>query len=150
MATALSLATSSAAAQGQQRRPVELPDGDGKQVVQVLCTQCHTLNNVANSGGYTREGWKELIRSMVSMRAEREDTVATYLAAHFPVKPRPEAVRVPGDATVVIREWMLPTLGQRPHDPAPGPDGSIWWTGQWNNVLGRLDPATGAMREYTL
>jgi virginiamycin B lyase len=148
-AAALSFATSSAAAQGQQRR-VELPEGEGRQVVQVLCTQCHSLNNVANSGGYDRAGWKELISSMISMREGRADTVATYLATHFPAKSRPEAVLVPGDATVVIREWMLPTLGQRPHDPAPGPDGSIWWTGQYANVLGRLDPKTGAMREYLL
>ena len=140
-----------AAAQGQgQQRQVVLPDGEGKEVVQVLCTQCHGLNNIASSGGHTQAGWKSLIASMVRMRPEREELVTAYLAKHYPVKPGPAPVVIPGPATVTIREWMVPTLGSRPHDPAIAPDGSIWWTGQYSNTLGRLDPRTGAMREYLL
>ena len=140
-----------AAAQGQgQQPPVVLPDGEGKEVVQVLCTQCHNLNQIANSGGHTKAGWKSLISSMVRMRPEREEIVTSYLATHFPVKQRPAAVEIPGPATVTIREWMVPTLGSRPHDPTIAPDGAIWWTGQWSNVLGRIDPRTGAIREYQL
>jgi hypothetical protein len=30
------------------------------------------------------------------------------------------------------------------------PDGSIWWAGQFGNVIGRLDPKTGEMKEYQL
>ena len=29
-------------------------------------------------------------------------------------------------------------------------DGAIWWAGQFGNVVGRLDPKTGAMKEYDL
>lgn len=142
---------STGAAQGQaQQRQVQLPDGEGKEVVQVLCTQCHNLNNIVNSDGYTQAGWKSLISSMVRLRPEREELVTAYLAKNFPVKPAPEAVVIPGPATVNIREWMVPTLGSRPHDPTIAPDGSIWWTGQFSNTLGRLDPRTGAMREYLL
>ncbi|HEY0670814.1 MAG TPA: hypothetical protein VGD27_01045, partial [Longimicrobiales bacterium] len=143
-------AASSAQAQNQQRPEVQLPAGEGREIVQVICSQCHSLNMVANSGGFTREGWKQLFSSMVSFRAARADTVAAYLAEHFPVKPRPAAVLIPGSSAVTIKEWLVPTLGSRPHDPAAAPDGSIWWTGQYANVLGRLDPATGAMREYAL
>ena len=150
VAAALLCALTSVQAQGQQRQQVQLAEGEGREVVQVVCSQCHALNPVANSGGYTREGWQQLIRSMVKLRSEHEDAVTAYLAQHYGVKPRPDAVVVPGSATVSIREWMLPTLGQRPHDPAPAPDGSIWWTGQWANVLGRLDPRTGSLREYAL
>src|SRR5688572_7692870 len=141
-------ATTAAHAQGQ--RPVQLPDGNGKQIVEVMCSQCHGLNLVANSGGYTHEGWKQLFSSMVAFRGQRADTVAAYLAEHFPVKPRPEAVVIPGNANITIKEWLVPTLGQRPHDPLYAPDGSLWWTGQYANALGRLDPKTGAMREYAL
>lgn len=143
------LVPAQAQTQGPQQQ-VELPAGEGREVVEVMCSQCHSLTAVANSGGYTREGWKNVINSMVRLRSEHEEAVSAYLAEHYPVRPRPEAVVIPGSATVSIREWMLPTLGQRPHDPAPAPDGSVWWTGQWANLLGRLDPRTGAMREYAL
>jgi virginiamycin B lyase len=42
----------------------------------------------------------------------------------------------------------VPTLGSRPHDPEPGPGGTIWWTGMFANVLGRVDPKTNEMKEY--
>jgi virginiamycin B lyase len=51
---------------------------------------------------------------------------------------------------VTIKEYDVPTPKSHPHDPAVGPDGSLWWTGQMSNKLGRLDPRTGAMKEYTL
>jgi virginiamycin B lyase len=30
------------------------------------------------------------------------------------------------------------------------PDGAIWWVGQFGNIVGRLDPETGAMQEWVL
>ncbi len=36
--------------------------------------------------------------------------------------------------------------GSHPHDVAPAPDGSVWYTGQASGELGRLDPATGRIR----
>jgi len=44
--------------------------------------------------------------------------------------------------------WPLPTPGSRPHDPMAARDGSIWWSGQLANKLGRLDPATGKFKEF--
>ena len=49
-----------------------------------------------------------------------------------------------------IKEYDLPTPNSRPHDPAVAPDGSLWYTGQVANKLGRLDVKTGAFREYPL
>src|SRR5690348_9267984 len=51
---------------------------------------------------------------------------------------------------VSIKEWDVPTRQSRPHDPALGPDGSLWYTGQMANKLGRLDPATGQFQEFPL
>jgi len=51
---------------------------------------------------------------------------------------------------VNIHEWDLPTPGSLPHDPAVGSDGSLWYTAQKANRLGRLDPATGQITEYKL
>jgi virginiamycin B lyase len=104
-------AASSAQAQRQQRQQVTLPEGNGKEVVQVICSQCHELSMVTNSGGNTRDGWKQLVSSMVAFRAERADTVAAYLAEHYSVTPRPAAVLISGSTTVTIREWLVPTLG---------------------------------------
>jgi virginiamycin B lyase len=35
--------------------------------------------------------------------------------------------------------------GDHPHDVAPAPDGTVWYTGQLTGVLGRLDPKTGGV-----
>jgi virginiamycin B lyase len=51
---------------------------------------------------------------------------------------------------VRIQEYEVPTPKSRPHDPAVAPDGSLWYTGQAANKLGRLDPKTGEFKEYAL
>jgi len=51
---------------------------------------------------------------------------------------------------VNIREWTVPTKGAHPHDPAVAPDGSLWFTEQLQNKLGRLDPESGTFKEYAL
>jgi virginiamycin B lyase len=63
------------------------------------------------------------------------------------------AIKVKDQATaphVEIREWPTATRGEHPHDPLATPDGAIWYTGQKANVLGRLDPATGKVKEFSL
>jgi virginiamycin B lyase len=52
--------------------------------------------------------------------------------------------------SVEIKEYDVPTKNARPHDPAVGPDGSLWVTEQGANKLGQLDPNTGKFREYPL
>lgn len=148
LATGVLLGLTTLEAQGQGRGQVSLPAGAGQAVVQGTCGECHGLNLITNSWGYTGEGWRELFSSMVDLPAEQAAQVAAYLGEHFPVRPAPEGRVIPGPARVEIREWMLPTLGQRPHDPLAARDGSLWWTGQFASVVGRLDPITGAMREF--
>ncbi len=137
-------------AQRRPQPPVQLPEGAGQELVQANCVQCHRLNLITNYWGDTAEGWRELFDSMVEMPQDQADTMAAYLGTHFPVQPAPEAVLIPGTTSVSIREWLLPSLGSRPHDPLAAADGSVWWTGQWSSVLGRLDPVTGGMKEYPL
>ncbi|MGQ0732601.1 MAG: Vgb family protein [Acidobacteriota bacterium] len=50
---------------------------------------------------------------------------------------------------VIIDEWTVP-LDSFPHDPAVAPDGSVWYTGQRSNTLGRLNPDTNTITEYVL
>ncbi len=135
---------------GGRGAAVTLPEGNGRDIVQTTCTKCHGVNLIVNSWGYTRQGWETVFSSMVDVPAADRPRLAEYLAANFPEKPRPRAVVVPGNTTVRIREWSVPSLGSRPHDPLVTPDGSLWWTGQWANVLGRLDPKNGQMKEFPL
>jgi virginiamycin B lyase len=128
-----------------------LPDGPGKQLVETSCTQCHALAQVTRSG-HDREGWRNTVAMMVNAGAKlspaQADVVVDYLAKNFPARAGSTAVVVPGAVKVAFREWVVPTAGSRPHDPLAAPDGSIWYTGQMANVLGRIDPKTGAIKEY--
>jgi len=135
--------------QGRGRgQALVLPDGPGKDIVQTECTKCHALGLIASSGGFTKQGWDDLVGTMVQLPNDQKAPVAEYLAKNFPEQPRPPAVVVPGPVRISIKEWNVPSLGSRPHDPEPGPDGTIWWTGMFANVLGRFDPKTGEFKEY--
>ena len=84
---------------------------------------------------------------MVALPEDTETRLATYLAEAFPlggIAPHPRA----RPHRVTFEQWQVPTLGQRSRDPVEGPDGRIWWVGQWGNLVGVLDLETGDMREY--
>jgi len=51
---------------------------------------------------------------------------------------------------VKFDEWLTPSKPPYPHDPAVAPDGSVWYTGQKANVVGRFDPATEQFKEFAL
>ena len=40
--------------------------------------------------------------------------------------------------------------GARPHDVAPAPDGTVWYTAQRQGALGRLNPTTGKVEQIPL
>src|SRR4029453_1209140 len=65
---------------------VQLPEGAGREPVQATCTRCHALNLIANSWGYTRDGWQDRISTMVKLSPAELEPISTYLAAHFPIK----------------------------------------------------------------
>jgi len=129
----------------------KLPDGDGKETVEAVCTACHQPNQILRSAGYTQGDWEKLTATMIDLSDSPErDTITAYLAAHFPPNnPRPAKI-VPGPLKVSFKEWVVPTLGQRSRDPIEAADGTIWWAGQWGNLIGRIDPKSGEMKEYPL
>jgi hypothetical protein len=49
-------------------RQANLPDGPGKDLVQMQCTKCHALGLIANAGGNTRQEWVDLFTTMPSCR----------------------------------------------------------------------------------
>src|SRR5438477_10582622 len=58
-----------------------------------------------------------------------------------------------GDAhaapSAALQEFPVPR-GSHPHDVAPAPDGTVWYTAQAAGKLGRLDPASGQIQELPL
>src|SRR5438046_4079373 len=118
-----------ACAQQQRGQAVQLPEGHGKELVEANCATCHRLSLVANAG-YSEKDWQEVFSSMVKLPSDQASTIAAYLAKSFPEKSRPQPVLIPGTVNVSIKEWLVPTLGSRPHDPLATADGNSCWTGQ--------------------
>ena len=128
-----------------------LPQGEGESLVREHCSSCHRPEILERAQGYnTISEWRELMATMVALDEPRADLIARYLAKHFQSKPELYPTLVPGPVNIEIDEWRVPTLGQRSRDPVEGLDGSIWWTGMWASLVGRLDPLTGDVREYPL
>jgi streptogramin lyase len=128
-----------------------LPDGAGRDLVEATCTGCHQPSVIERSMGYSREGWRELILTMIDLEGSEDlETMSAYLATHFPERNDRAPNLVAGDHEIDFTEWVAPTPGQRARDPVEAPDGTIWWVGQWADLAGRLDPATGEMEEFAL
>ena len=77
-------------------RSQKLPEGEGNQLVQNLCISCHETNLITRSSGYSREGWQELIQTMIDVSGSPAgESLSKYLATHFPANTRlkPSLVR---------------------------------------------------------
>ena len=130
--------------------PVPLPAGEGKEQVEAACVACHQTNLIQGSVGYTEERWRYLTGQMIALQEPMKSTIVEYLAAHFPPTNERAPKLVSGNTTITFKEWTPPTLGQRPRDPLQTADGTIWWAGMYASLIGRLNPATGEMKEFKL
>src|SRR3954468_3966769 len=125
----------------------------GKKFVDATCNTCHAIGARTGSG-YTPEGWDTVLRMMtnhgVQIPADQVPAAKAYLVKTYPVTGRPAAVIVDGPLKVSMKSWSASTPGSRPHDPLAARDGSLWYSAQMANVLGRVDPKTGKVKEYPL
>ena len=126
-----------------------------KETVDATCNTCHPLAARVGSG-YDAKGWHTVVRMMVNQGAplpkDQVEAVTQYLIKTYPVDAakREKAALIAGPVKVSMKRWDAATPGSRPHDPLAARDGSLWYTGQMANVLGRVDPKTGKVREYKL
>jgi virginiamycin B lyase len=74
------------------------------------------------------------------MRSGRSATFALCLAL--------VSLALPAQAAEV--QYFEVPKGDHPHDVAPAPGGTVWYTGQRAGVLGRLDPKTGQVERIPL
>jgi virginiamycin B lyase len=132
---------------------LQLPEGSAKTLVEENCTICHDLRQIVNSNK-SADDWDNTVNMMRSAGAPINDAQAkeikAYLIASFPEKPRPKPAVIDGPIRVKFQTWTVPTPGSRPHDPLATPDGMLWWSGQFANRLGRVDPRTGETKEYPI
>ncbi len=138
------------------------------------CMSCHTLQRIVRStfnaeqfvpvlarmAGYANNTIQARVQMRVApvkINAAVVAKLAAYLATinlssgpvwNYELKtlPRPK-----GRAThVVITEYDLPRQTIAPHDVRTDREGHVWYSDFVENVLGELDPATGALREYPI
>lgn len=143
-----------------------------KQTAEVECVGCHTVETVARSRHKGDEWYAVLTRMRgyaagSSLRrpqknpfetppAPKDPELVEYLSSinlssgqwNYKLKTLP---RPTGRATqVILTEYDLPTPAAQPHDVVVDSEGFVWYSDFGRPVLGKLDPRTGAVKEFPL
>ena len=134
-------------------------------------SHCHTLGPILQST-YDAAGWMETFKRMRGWDQVSSITrpipspdkggapfgseeFAKYLSSinlssrpthAFELKtlPRPRGE----DTKVIVTEFDLPRRNAEPHDAAPDQSGAIWYQDFAEGIVGRLNPATGEVKEW--
>ena len=153
---------------------LSIPATDAQRARLLDCVSCHSLDVIMRStensdeflhvftrmASYTKGStplhpqWRR--DSIFGQNADRFRADSDFLAAinlaatpswHFKLKTLP---RVSGRGTrVLITQYDLPRRNIEPHDVIAA-DGFVWFSNFGEQSFGRLDPATGAVKEYAL
>lgn len=143
-----------------------------KQRLFVVCTTCHTLGPILKSS-YDESGWKTTLvrmwnwsqssafnKPVLSPNREQarpgDEELAQYLSS-INLKSKPKfdfelktLARPRGDDTkVIITEYDLPRADSEPHDAVSDAEGMVWYCDFAEGILGRLNPHTGEVREWS-
>lgn len=72
-----------------QSGEVKLPEGEGKQVTERVCSACHGIDSVINER-HDRAAWQKVVDDMAARGADATDaefkTIVEYLAKYFAPK----------------------------------------------------------------
>lgn len=78
-------------------RSQTLPDGPGKDLVETICTACHSLVNIATQKK-SKEEWQakvtEMLQEEADVTATERESIVNYLATHFPKVGAPAKINV--------------------------------------------------------
>jgi virginiamycin B lyase len=154
---------------------MSVPGTEDQKRTLIDCTGCHTVERVLRSthdaDEFAQVMWRMAGYAFVSQpikpqrrvnqsgagMPDRYRTPAAYLATinlskdetwSYPLKTLP---RPTGRGTrVVITQYDLPRPTIEPHDVIVGQDGMVWYSNFGEQFLGRIDPKTGAHKEWAL
>ena len=69
-----------------------LPNGNGREMVETICSGCHDLSPITDAVGFSRQDWETVVKSMIDMGAtitpQQVTVITNYLAVNFPPKPK--------------------------------------------------------------
>src|ERR1700752_5120813 len=100
---------------------VQLPEGDGKKILQDACTACHGLDGVVKLK-LDKDGWEGLVSSMISNGAtiDQKDfpVLVAYLVKNFGPPGSPAAGQAPaaGSGSDADAKKILETACTACHD----------------------------------
>jgi streptogramin lyase len=149
--------------------------GEEKRTFSLTCGfGCHSYQQIFRTR-YDEAGWRSIVRRMMTgagsplinirqpgpqtrgragrLLSEEEEIVTRWLARvrgpqstdpplHYLPPPRGVSNRV------VVTEYELPRQLLAPHDVHGDSKGNIWYTPHRSPYIGKLDPRTGAVKEY--
>src|SRR5215510_12364459 len=140
--------------------------GEEKKLLTVNCNWCHSYQQIFRNR-YDEKSWGHILERMTHgagsplilmrpdgrLRPEEEAKFAKWLARvrgpdsvdqPFVTLPRPR-----GEQTkVIITEYELPRLELATHDIWGDSKGGLWYSPHRSSYIGRLDPKTGAVKEF--
>jgi virginiamycin B lyase len=140
--------------------------GEEKKLLTVSCNWCHSYQQIFRNK-YDEASWGHIVKRMthgagsplIHMRptgrfnAEAEAQFVKWLTTvrgpnsadpPFVTLPRPQGRQT----RVIITEYELPRLELATHDVWGDSKGNIWYSPHRSSYIGRLDPKTGAVKEF--
>ena len=140
--------------------------GEEKKLLTNNCNWCHSYQQIFRNH-YDEAGWSKIVYRMIHgagsplininergrWGGDEEARLVKWLASvRGPDSKDPEFVTLPrpqGRQTrVVITEYELPRLETATHDVSGDSKGNVWYSTHRSSYVGRLDPKTGAVKEF--
>jgi len=137
-----------------------------KKLLVTHCNFCHSYQQIFRNR-YDEHGWTEIVFRMTHgagsplinireqgrlTRAEEAKLVKWLATVRGPDSKDPPFATLPraqGRQTrVVITEYQLPRLEMATHDVTGDSKGNIYYSTHRSSYIGRLDPQTGAVKEF--
>ena len=140
--------------------------GAEKKMLTNNCNWCHSYQQIFRNH-YDEEGWRKIVYRMIHgagsplinvnergrWGGDEEARLVKWLASvrgpdvndpQFVMLPRPQGRQT----RVVITEYELPRLEPATHDVTGDSKGNLWYSTHRSSYIGRLDPLTGAVKEF--
>jgi streptogramin lyase/cytochrome c5 len=147
----------------------QLPDGEGKAIIEAKCNFCHDAQRIVRSHGEPAR-WQQVIGTMrlyaqgstlaKPLTDDEEKVLLAYVSTNFgplpggpkpkpdPLSRLPRTLLPPEARDYIVVEYELLNTRAEPHEMAVDPRGNGWVSQRVGGKLGRLDAETLSYIEY--